>query len=309
MNHLKIFMLVSGFWFLVSLSSGCQERGLYKDTQLLMGTFVEVVSARKEAAPIVFAEIRRIENLLSKYKPESELSRLNCTGKLQVSPETFFVLKKAKEFWQASSGAFDITVGPLVDLWGFTDKHFRIPEDNQIKETLRQVGSDKIILQEADSVVEFQLSGMKIDLGAIAKGYALDCAAKKLKEAGITRCLLNAGGQVYALGDKYGLPWKVAVRPPRRQKVSSHLELRNQSASTSGDYEQYFLKKRCRYSHILDPRTGYPAHSGISAVTVVAPEALVADALSTAIFVLGEAGGRKLLDKFPATKITCVYGE
>ena len=196
---------------LFALLPGCQKQELYKDNRAMMGTFVEVASPSKDAAGIVFAEFEHIENLLSKYKPESEISRLNKAGKLQVSPDTFYIIKKCKEFWQATDGAFDITIGPLVDLWGFTDKKYARPADTKIKGALRLVGSDKIILHDKDNVVEFMLSGIKIDLGGIAKGYALDCAVKKLKENGISSCLINAGGQVYCLGDKSGAPWKIAI--------------------------------------------------------------------------------------------------
>jgi len=294
------------FLFLLFLLFGCQNQQLYRDNRVMMGTFVQVISPSKEAGVIVFAEFQRIENLLSKYKPDSEVSRLNKLGKLRVSPDTFYIIKGAKEFWQASDGAFDITVAPLVDLWGFTDKNYSIPKEERIKNTLRLVGSGKIILHEADNVVEFMLSGMKIDLGAIAKGYALDCAVKKLKESGINSCLINAGGQVYCLGDRFGRPWKIAIKEPRGTKITSYLQLKDKSVSTSGDYEQYFIKARRRYNHILNPKTGYPADSGVYSVTVIAQDGLTADALSTAIFVSGKEKGLALAKKFSGTEVSIV---
>jgi thiamine biosynthesis lipoprotein len=268
-----------------------------------MGTFVEVVSPDKEAPKIVFAEIRRIENLLSSYKPESEVSRLNAAGELKVSPETFWIIKRSCEFSRASAGAFDITVAPLVDLWGFSNKNFRIPQEEEIKKVLLRVGWEKIVLQEKDNVVKFSLPGMKIDLGAIAKGYALDCAARKLKARGIKNCLINAGGQVYALGDKSGVPWRIGIRDPRKKEIRETLKLKNRSASTSGDYEQFFIKDGGRYAHIIDPKTGRPARSGIISVTVIAPEATSADALSTAMFVLGKEKAQALAKRFSQTEI------
>ena len=282
---------------------GCQNKQLYKDTRVMMGTFVEVTSSDKNAANIVFNEIKRIEGLLSKYKPDSEVSKLNKLGKLNASPETFYIIKKAKEFWQMSGGAFDITVGPLMDLWGFTDKKYRLPTEDAIKNTLNFIGSDKIILHDDNNMIEFSLSGVKIDLGAIAKGYAVDCAVKKLKEFGIKSCLINAGGQVYGLGDKFGRPWNIAIKDPRGEDLIAYLELKNRSTATSGDYEQYFIKGGLRYSHILNPKTGYPADSGIISVTVIAPDGLTADALSTAIFVLGKAKGSELAKRFPNVKL------
>ena len=256
-GHWLLFVI----WCLVLGIYGCQSRSLYKDNRVMMGTFVEVTSPHKEAAGIVFSEMQRIEDLLSKYKPDSEVSRLNQAAQLKTSPDTYFIIKKTKEFWRASDGAFDITVAPLVDLWGFTDKKYYLPQETEIRNTLKLVGSDKIILQDADNMVKFRFSGMKIDLGAIAKGYALDCAADKLRKAGIKSCLINAGGQVYALGDKFGRPWKIAIKSLRGNDFNGYLELKDKSVSTSGDYEQYFVKNNVRYSHILNPKTGYPANS------------------------------------------------
>jgi len=271
-----------------------------------MGTFIEVTSPDKPAAEIVFKEISRIENLLSKYKPESEVSRLNQLGKLKASPETFYIIKRSKEFSQASNGAFDVTVAPLMDIWGFTDKKYRVPSEQEIKDALKLTGSDKIILHEEDNVIEFKTPGMKIDLGGIAKGFALDCAVKKLKENNIAACLINAGGQVFALGDKFGSPWKVAINSPWAEDFAGYLELKDQCVATSGDYEQYFIKGGIRYSHILDPKTGSPSDSGVASVTVIAPDGLTADALATAIFVLGEAEGEKLAAKFCAVEIKII---
>jgi len=289
-----------------ALLCGCQNQQLYTDNRVMMGTFVQVSSPYKEAASIVFAEIKRIEDLLSKYNPDSEISKLNKSGKLYVSPETFYIIKKSKEFWQLSDGAFDITVGVLVDLWGFTDKKYSLPAEERIKNVLELVGSDKIILHDKDNIVEFKTLGMNLDLGAIAKGYALDCAADKLKKAGINSCLINAGGQVYCLGDKFGKPWKIAIRDPREKDFAGYLELKDKSVSTSGDYEQYFIRNKHRYSHILNPKTGFSADSGIISVTVIASSGLTADALSTAIFVLGKEKGEALAKKFPDVQVKII---
>jgi thiamine biosynthesis lipoprotein len=283
--------------------AGCQNQQLHREARVMMGTFVEVTSPDKRALDIVFSEIKRIEDLLSKYKEDSEISRLNKLGRLAVSPDTFYILEKSKEFWQISDGAFDITVGPLMDLWGFSDKKFRVPQDENIKNTLRLVGMDKIILHKNNSVVEFCVSGMKIDLGAIAKGYALDCTAIKLKKAGINSCLINAGGQVYGLGYKFGKPWTVAIKSPQGFDFIGYVDLKDRSAATSGDYEQFFVKENKRYCHIFNPKTGYPENSGLASVTVVANNGLTADALATAIFVLGKDKGMELAKKFPDASV------
>lgn len=306
-RYLVIF-LIAGWaislscFFLRSNKPGCRKQKtaqFYRDNRLLMGTFWEVTSPDKKAGEIVFSEAKRIENLLSKYIPESEISQLNRTGRLKVSPETFYIIKRSKEFWQETGGAFDITVAPLVDIWGFSDQKHKVPSEGLIKDTLRLVGSDKIILHEKDNMVEFKFSGMKIDLGAIAKGFALDCAVTKLKEKNISSCLINAGGQIYALGKGPEGNWRVAIQNPRQRQVSKIIELeKEESVSTSGDYEQFFFDNGKRYSHILNPLTGYPADSGIFSVTIVADSGLTADALSTAVFVLGKTKGTELVKKF-----------
>lgn len=278
------------------------EKHLYHDNRILMGTFWEVTSPVKEASGIVFTEVARLEQLLSKYNPTSEISILNRTGKLKVSSDTFYIIKKSKEFYQLTDGAFDITIAPLVELWGFSNLKTKVPTTEEINSTLKIIGSDKIILHENDSMVEFKLPKMKIDLGGIAKGFALDCAIKKLKENKINSCLINAGGQVYALGNKFSSPWKIAIKNPRKPSVLETLELNNQSVSTSGDYEQFFLKDEKRYCHIINSKTGYPVNSGVTSVTIIDDSGLNADALSTAVFILGEDRVEMLKKKFPKTK-------
>lgn len=288
---------------LILLLSGCGQQPLHRDTRVLMGTFVEVVSPDARAAKIAFDEIGRVEGLLSKYRPDSEIARLNRAGRLKVSAETYALLKRAKEFCRSSGGALDITVGPLVDIWGFSNKKYRVPAPSEIKEALTAVGFEKIILSDADNSVELAGTGVKIDLGAVAKGYAVDCAAEKIRQAGVKACLINAGGQISCLGDNSGRPWKIAVRRPRSRGASEIIELKDRSAATSGDYEQYFTVGDKRYSHILDPRTGYPADSGVISVTITAPGGFSADALSTAVFVLGRQKGGELVKKYPGASI------
>ena len=292
--------------FIIFSALGCGKRTLYKDTQILMGTIVEVVSPQPHAAKIAFAEMRRIEDLLSKYKPDSEVSLLNRRGSLRVSPETLYLIKKSKEFWQASEGAFDITVGPVVDVWCFTQQSYRVPSEREIQRTLKSVGSDKIIFNDKNNVVKFKVSGVKVDLGAIAKGFAVDCAIKKLKEAGIDSCLINAGGDIYCLGAKFGYPWKIAIQNPRQPGFAGYLKLRNRAVATSGDYRQFFIKGSRRYAHIFNPKTGYPADTGISSVTVMAADCLTADAIATAVFVLGNKKGRGLAERFKEVKLIAI---
>jgi len=305
-NLFEIWIFKFGIYllcfFILTFLSGCRKQQLYKESRLLMGTYVEVSSPDKQAPAIVFNEIGRIEDLLSKYKPDSEVSKLNKNGELKVSPETFYVIKKSKEFWLASDGAFDITVAPLLDLWGFTKREYRMPTKEEINKAWGLIGSDKILLNETNNVVKFMTFGLKIDLGAIAKGFSVDCAVNKLREARIKSCLINAGGQIYCLGEKFGRPWHVAVKNPRQPGLLNYLELKDQAVATSGDYEQFFVQNNIRYAHIFNPKTGTPANSGVISVTVIAADGLTADALATAIFVLGKVKGEALAKKFRDVK-------
>ncbi|MFC1804783.1 FAD:protein FMN transferase [Candidatus Omnitrophota bacterium] len=271
-----------------------------------MGTFVTVQSPDKEAIPIAFDEIERVEELLSKFKEESEVSRLNQTGQLQVSDDTFYLLKKAREFWQKSNGAFDISIGPLLDLWGFTNGEYRVPSQDEIMKILASVGTDKISLNDKDNLVKFDAEGMKIDLGAIAKGYAVDSAIKKIKAAGINSCLIDAGGDIYALGVRLNEAWSIGIQDPRQGAVKENIKISNRGIATSGDYERYFKRGNRRYTHILDPKTGYPVQGRIASVTVVAGDCLTADAIATAIFVLGKEKGEAFAQRFADTQVTII---
>ncbi|MFA5118328.1 MAG: FAD:protein FMN transferase [Candidatus Omnitrophota bacterium] len=307
-NKLNNLLLITFTFLFLNLNflSGCQDQELYRDRRVLMGTFVDVISPDKRAPALAFEAIRKIEDLLSKYKKGSDISELNERGEWRVDPQTMYVLQKAHFFWEKSVGAFDITVGPLMDVWGFTDKKYRLPAKEEIEKALGFIGAEKIIFNLDDNVVKFKLSGMKIDVGAIAKGYAVDRAVQALKEAGIKSCLINAGGQIYCLGDKSGEPWRIAVRDPRQESFIAEFTLKNKAVSTSGDYEQYFIQDNLRYAHIMDPRTGYPSDSRVVSVTVIADDGLTADALSTAIFVLGKQKGEALVSEFPGVKIKVI---
>lgn len=297
-RYIAILLYCYTVILLLSVTACQRALPLYKDSQLMMGTIVEVISPDKRAADITFAEIKRIESLLSFYKDQSEISRLNKQGRVKASQETLFVIRRAGEFWEATQGAFDVTVAPLVQLWGFYDKRYRVPDDSEIREILHLVGFDKVEID--DNIIEFKARGMKIDLGAIAKGFALDCAVKKLKLAGINSALLDAGGDIYCLGARFGRPWRVAIKAGSGGDFAGYLELKDKAVATSGDYEQYFVVDNIHYCHILNPKTGRPVDSKILSISVIAKDCLTADALATSIFALGDEKGKELAKRFDA---------
>lgn len=288
-----------------------------------MGTNVSIsvfgsqqnTSTIRKAVEEAFREVRRIDTLMSNYKPDSEVNRINrlkAGEKIKVSDETMQILRRSREISARSAGAFDITVLPLMELWGFYSKSAgeSKPNENDIRATLKRIGYKKIMLWSDNSVSKSE-NKVEIDLGGIAKGYAIDRAAQKLKSYGVDSALIEAGGDFYCLGTKPNKKlWKIAIQHPRkRNKAFAVLEVRDCAIATSGDYENYVIIEGRRYSHIIDPRTGYPRSDTPASVTVVAKDATTADGLATAVFVLGPENGMKLVENMPAVEAIIINDE
>ncbi|WP_238339653.1 FAD:protein FMN transferase [Candidatus Manganitrophus noduliformans] len=261
----------------------------------------EICSNGIEAA---FLEIGRIERLLSVYQPDSVLSRVNRFSKkgfISVPREVLDLLSESIRYAKESQGAFDITAGPLVRLWGFGPGKERgePPSREEIAAACRSVGSEHVRIHFDSGELELLQEGMELNLGGIGKGYAIDRAAHVLKAFGVTRALISSGSTLFALGSPPGQRgWPVLIRHPRLEKEEiGTLFLCHQALSTSGDYEKFFVFQGRRFSHLIDPRTGAPA-AWMASVSVVAPGAMEADALSTAGFILGEREGSALLKRF-----------
>ncbi|OGX42722.1 MAG: hypothetical protein A3H41_01975 [Omnitrophica WOR_2 bacterium RIFCSPLOWO2_02_FULL_45_28] len=307
----KSYILLSAACCLLSVVSGCSLKPYHKETRIMMGTFVEITCQDKAAMNAAFEEIKKIENIANKFEPASEISRLNKNGEIKASADFLNLIKESKKYYALSGGAFDITVSPLVDTWKNKIKEAQekksahlLPAEDELEDKLALVGSDKIFINEQESLIKFTQAplggqaGMSIDLGGIAKGYAVDKAVLRLKGLGINSCLVNAGGNIYCLGRKGKRKWHIGIQHPRNpEKLLFYLDLENQAVATSGDYQQYFIAEGKRYSHIIDPKTGYPVNNGLASVTIIAEDAAAADALSTTVFVLGKEKGRELLDK------------
>jgi thiamine biosynthesis lipoprotein len=224
-----------------------------------------------------------------------------------ASEDLFRVLKMSREFFSATDGAFDVSVAPLSFLWKEAIRDTSLPDPVAIDEARRRVGMDYVYMDEETRRVRLLKDGVKLDLGALAKGYAIDRAVARLKEADITSVLVNAGGSVYCLGDNNGKPWRVAIRDPRRKgRIFSNMELRDRAAATSGDYEQFFEIDGKRYSHIIDPASGYPVDKGVVSATVVASSAATADALATSCLLLDAARCRGLLGRYPEARVRLI---
>jgi len=291
--------------------------------ETVMGTLVEIkvvagnrsVENVDRAIDAAFDAVRRVDSLMSNYREDSEVSRINryaAEERLSISAETTEVIGAALKLSRESGGAFDITVLPLLEIWGFAKgREKSVPSPEQIAETLRVVGYHLIDLDPANSSIKLKNDGVRIDLGGIAKGYAVDCAVKSLVAHGMDSAIVNAGGDMYCLGDKSpGKGWRVGVTDPRTEdNILGHVEVTDKAVATSGDYRNYFEADGIRYSHILDPRTGRPTVRGPRSATVVAGSCAEADGLATAVFVLGRESGLKLLEKLPDAEGLIVSGD
>jgi len=293
---LSVIILI-GLYFGITL----KKPKFLKSTQIIMGTTVEIsiYPPDEKALEEAFNEIKKVDTLMSIYKEDSEISSLNRQGEMEVSLETLEVIKKALEVSGITRGAFDITCKPLINLWKKAKKEMKVPGEEEINKALSLVGYEKIILK--GNLVSFKEKGMQIDLGGIAKGYAVDKAIEVLKKKGIKRALVNAGGDLYALGESPERgKWQIGIQDPRDQdKIFSVIKLKDKGVATSGDYRRYFTIEGKRYSHIVNPKTGQTVKDVPMSVTIIAPEATTADALATGVFVLGPEKGIELINTLP----------
>lgn len=276
---------------LLLLLTGCSPKATQQQF-FAMDTVMSVTaygSAAEQAVPAVVSRINGLEQLLSRTRPDSDIARLNADGTAAVSQDTCRVLSLALEWTKKTGGTFDVTIAPVVAAWGFGGEgEHRVPSSDTLEELLSLVDSSALTLTETTAALS--KSGMEIDLGGIAKGYAAGQAEQVLREQGVESALLDLGGNITVIGSKPdGSAWRVAVQDPiDLTSTVGTLSLRDCSAVTSGGYQRNFEQDGVTYHHIIDPRTGYPADSGLLSATVVCTDPALGDLLSTATFVLGE---------------------
>ena len=246
----------------------------------------------------VVAEFQRIDALMSTYKEDSELSKVNrlaATEPVVVSEELFGLLEQALRYSVLSDGAFDITYASVGYMYDYRERVK--PSDEEIAAKLGAINYRHVVLDPGQHSVRFARQGVRVDLGGIAKGYAVDRAIGLLQAQGIAHALVSAGGDTRIIGDKRGRPWVTAIRHPRqREDFAALLPLNDTAISTSGDYERYFIEGDVRYHHIISPKTGKSAQASRSA-TVLGPDATTTDALSTTVFILGPKDGLALVNR------------
>ncbi|MDB4349356.1 FAD:protein FMN transferase [Omnitrophica bacterium] len=287
------------------ISAGCGRDVALKESRFIMDTVVNIkvrLSAEDNARQAIeeaFSKMKELERLISKYDEASEVALINrsrADDKIAISPDTALVLKKAKKLAEMTNGAFDITVAPLVDLWNSYKEKNGVPTQDEIERVCLRIGFVNILF-EGDRNLRLLRDDIRIDLSGIAKGYVVDEAIKVLKANGIRNGLVDAGGDIFCLGqgpDENG--WRIGIRNPRKESLIGTLNLSDKAVATSGDYQRFFVKDKKRYSHIIDPRNGYPVSDTPMSVTVLAPDCITADGLATAISVMGSHDGLKLAE-------------
>jgi len=276
----------------------------YKDTQAIMGTEIRVEfwlddkNSDNSLLNKIFAEMHRIDELMSPFKKNSELSKINrlaATQKVIISNELYALIKKSIEISELTKGAFDITFASIGNLYDYRNK--KKPAQKQIQNNLNKINYKHLILSELDKSISFAQVGVIIDLGGIAKGHAVDNSIKILLKHGIKHGLVSAGGDTRIIGDHRGRPWVTGIRNPRvKGKSAILIPLSNTAISTSGDYERYFIEDGVRYHHIISPKTGHSIKS-VQSVSVIGPDSTTCDALSTSLFVLGTQKALNLINK------------
>jgi thiamine biosynthesis lipoprotein len=293
-----------------------QARGLirYEDSRVSMACTYAIVVYGDDVQPLrqavnaAFDEVDRVDRLMSHYKPDSPLSRLNRAAARQsvkVEPELFDFIVECLRYSTASEGAFDITVGPLMKAWGFFAGEGRFPAPDELAAARRAVGHQHVIVNADERTIYFDRTGVELDLGGIAKGYAVDRAAVILKQRGIASALISAGGStIYGMGAPPNQDgWEVEIQDPMEHaKIAATVRLKDRALSVSGGYEKFFEHEGVRYSHVMDPRSGRPVE-GVLSVAVVSESGLAGDALDNVFYVQGVEWSRRSWQKFPVFEI------
>ncbi len=277
-----------------------------------MGTYYRVTIANSpneisehDLKAVIETKLEDINDKMSTYREDSELSRFNQysqTDWFPVSQDTITVIAEALKIHRLSGGAFDVTVGPLVNLWGFGPPGKRVepPAADQIKRTLQKIGSQHLQLQVSPPALKKTNPALYVDLSAIAKGYAVDAVAVSLESLGINDFIVDIGGDMLAKGRKVdGSLWKIAIENPTagQREIHRTIGVSGLAVATSGDYRNYFEIEGQRFSHEIDPRTGYPIKHTLASVTVLDPSCMVADAWATALIILGPEEGFKMVEQ------------
>nr|WP_245641366.1 FAD:protein FMN transferase [Thermovenabulum gondwanense] len=271
----------------------------------MLDTLIQITAYGDNAESAInsaFDRIAEIHNKMNVNDEESEISSINKLagrGFAKVSQDTFYVIQKGLYYSSLSHGKFDITIGPLVKLWGIGTERARVPDKNVIESVLPLINYQDVIIDQEKKEVMLKREKMALDLGAIAKGYAADEVMRILKENGIKSAVADLGGNIYVLGTKpNGKSWRIGIQNPFKQRgiTFATIEVKDKTIVTSGTYERFFVENGKKYHHILDTKNGYPVENGLVSVTIIGDTSIDCDALSTTTFALGLKEGMKLIE-------------
>lgn len=305
MNRTDLFIRITLLLCTISISAQVQRSRLVT----LMGSRFQITLVDKDSISAernidkAIAEITRIENLISEWRPETQISQVNQNAgikPIKVDKEVFDLTKKGLYFSKLTDGAFDISIVAMDKIWKFDDSMNELPSEQAIKESVRNVGYQNIILDSTNSTIFLKNPGMKIGFGSIGKGYAADKTRDLMKSMGVKAGIIDASGDISTWGNQPdGKPWAIGINNPfNDHKMAAILYFKENAVTTSGSYEKYAEIHGKRYSHIMNPKTGYPS-TGLTSVTIIGPNATMANGFSTSVMVLGEKDGLKLLKPFP----------
>ena len=270
-------------------SESVSENDKYSSDIFAMDTYMSLTAygaKAEDAVTVAIHEIQRLDAMFSVGNTDSDVTTANMQGSATVSDETAYLVEQSLEISRKTDGAFDITIYPVMELWGFTTKNYKVPQADELQETLKRVSYENVSLKDHELVLK---NNAQIDFGGIAKGYTSSRVMQIFKEYGIEHGMVNLGGNVQTLGTKTdGTAWRVAIQSPQGgNQYLGILETSDQAVITSGGYERYFEENGVTYHHIIDPKTGYPSDSDLTSVTIVCADGTKADALSTSFFVMG----------------------
>ncbi len=294
-------VLLAVFLFL----PGACSKKIHRVSRPLLGTIINLTFIAEDheapgAAEAVFDEIARIEKLMSPYRTGSDIDRLNRFAHQRpviVSEETFRLVEQSAAISKASGGAFDITFAAMIRFYKNGEGSFKPPSEGALREALKLVDYRHLVLDSSKRSIFYKHRGVRISLGAIAKGYAVRRGIEILKSRGVTSAIVEEGGDLQVAGTRYGTPWRTGIRHPRENDLMGAFNMQSgESIATSGDYERFTSHRGKKYHHIIDPRTGRPTET-FASVSVIADDPVAADAWATALFVMGLDEGMKLLKK------------
>lgn len=276
--------------------SGCtQKERIYSNRFVISGTFVEVLSPYKNAGKIVLGTMKKMDKIFNLYNKNSSLSKVNKNAGImpvKVEPELIELIKLSKEVYNLTDKAFDPSMGKVILFWKEKIKAKKLkifPTTEEVNQLLEFTGMQHIEIDEKAQTVFIKKKGLILDLGSIAKGYMIDKSVHALGENNINSALINAGGDIYCLGKRGNTPWNIGIKDPKKVlQLIETINVYDEAIATSGDYEQFFEYKGLRYSHIIDPKTGFPVKSPTRSVTIIAHNATTADGFATAFFVMGK---------------------